>query len=131
MIDLDEGAPERDARGEVAGVNLEARAADIDRFPELPGPPELFGELRKRDRRRVLLNPASKVLNPLVVGHQLYGTMIVCDAMPVRGGTASSVTLSVTVKVALVAGGTSAGNVCGAAELGPLVEAEPSPQMNV
>jgi hypothetical protein len=34
----------------------------------------LFRELRKRNRRRILLDPASKFLNPQVVGHVPYGT---------------------------------------------------------
>ena len=69
LIQFEEGASERDASGEVGGVNLEAGAADVDGFLELPGAPELLGELRKSNRCRILLDPASKVVNARVVSH--------------------------------------------------------------
>jgi len=37
----------------------------------------LFGELRKRNRRRVLLDPASKFFNPRIIRHERYGIEIV------------------------------------------------------
>ena len=61
LIQFEESPSERDPRGQVAGVNGEAGAADVDRLLALPGPSELFGELRKRNRRRIRLDPASKI----------------------------------------------------------------------
>jgi len=69
LIELDEGAPERDARGEIARVDRETGAAGVDSFLTLPGAPQFFGELRKCNRRRILLDPASKIVDALVVGH--------------------------------------------------------------
>src|SRR2546428_9692133 len=69
LIQFEEGASERDASGEVGGGNLQAGAADVDRFLKLPGAPELLGELRKSNRRRILLDPASKVVDPRIVAH--------------------------------------------------------------
>jgi hypothetical protein len=50
-------------------MEMEARAADVDGFLVVAGAAALFGELGEGDRRRILLDPASKVINPLVVGH--------------------------------------------------------------
>jgi hypothetical protein len=37
----------------------------------------LLGQLRKRNRRRILLDPASKFFNPLVVRHaSFYGATV-------------------------------------------------------
>src|SRR5437868_1943834 len=69
LIELDEGAPERDARGKIARVDRETGAAGVDSFLTLPGAPQFFGELRKCNRRRILLDPASKIVDALVVGH--------------------------------------------------------------
>ena len=48
---------------------LEAGAADAHRLLKVAGPAMLLSELRKRNRRRILLNPASKVFNPRVFRH--------------------------------------------------------------
>jgi hypothetical protein len=37
----------------------------------------LFGKLRKSNRRRILLEPASKFFNPRVVRHERYGISMV------------------------------------------------------
>ena len=58
-------------------MELQPGAAGIDRFLILLRPPALFGELRKSNRRRILLDPASEVFYPLVVGHRPYGTTTV------------------------------------------------------
>ena len=50
---------------------LESCAAHINGSFEIPGTPVLFRELRKRNRRRILLDPASKVFNPGVLGHSI------------------------------------------------------------
>src|SRR5712691_10574540 len=99
LIQFEEGASERDASGEVGGVNFEAGLADVDRLLELPGAPELLGELRKSNRRRILLDPASKVVDTSVVAHgSAYGTTVTVPVVdPVRPFV--SVTIRVTVKV--------------------------------
>ena len=107
--ELDQRAAQRDAGREIAGMNREPGAADLDRFFVLPGAPAFFRELRESDRRRILLDPASKVVNARLVGHPRYGTVMVCDAVPVRGGVALSVTLNVTVNVVVRAGATGGG----------------------
>jgi hypothetical protein len=56
----------------------------------------LFGELRKRNRRRILLDPASKFFNPLIVGHEAYGTVTECVT-----GLLTRPRLSVTVNLTL------------------------------
>src|SRR4026207_689399 len=55
---------------------------------------------------------------------------MVCDAVPVRGGVALSVTLNVTVNVVVRAGGTGPAYVCVATGFVDTVWA-PSPQMKV
>ena len=57
-------AAERDASGEIARMPPKTGAARVDRFFELAVPAEFLGELRKRNRRRVILNPAPKVFQP-------------------------------------------------------------------
>ena len=52
----------------------QAVPADANGVLELGGTPMLFGKLRKRNRRRILLDPASKFFNPRVVRHERYGT---------------------------------------------------------
>src|SRR5438874_8616465 len=47
----------------------EAGAAGLNGFGELAGAAILLGELRERDRRRVLVDPASKVLDSGVLRH--------------------------------------------------------------
>ena len=69
-VQLDQRPPERHARGEIAGVNRETRTTDLDRFLELRRAPMLLGELRKRNRRRIFLDPASKVFYPRIISHQ-------------------------------------------------------------
>jgi len=42
-------------------MDVEAGAADVNRFLEHRGATQFFAELRKCDRRRVLLDPSSKI----------------------------------------------------------------------
>jgi hypothetical protein len=42
-------------------MNGEARAADVHRLLKHAGAPVLLSELRKRNRRRVLLDPSSEI----------------------------------------------------------------------
>jgi hypothetical protein len=95
LIQLEQRAAERDACGKIAGVYRETGAARLDRFFELTRPPEFLRELRKRNRRRILLDPASKVVDALIVGHRLYGVVMSFDALAVR--PTLSVTINVTV----------------------------------
>jgi hypothetical protein len=54
-----EGAPEGHARRDVRRMPLESGFARGNRVLELPCPPVLLGQGRKRNRRRVQLDPAS------------------------------------------------------------------------
>lgn len=103
LVELDERAAERDARGEITGMNGEAGAGHRDRLFVCAGAAALLGELREGDRRRVFLNPASKVFNPRKIGHG-YGTVTRFEKTPVRPRL--SVTVSVTVNEP------AAGNAC-------------------
>ena len=69
LAEIEQGAPERGAGGQVFGVEGQAGAADADGFLRATGAAELFGERRKRQRRRILLDPASQVFNPRAVRH--------------------------------------------------------------
>jgi hypothetical protein len=51
-------------------MDREAGAANVHRFLKLRRPPAFLGELREGDRRRVFLDPASKIVDALVVGHR-------------------------------------------------------------
>ena len=66
---FDQRAAERDARGQVGGMALEAGAAGLDRLVVAADAAELFGERRKRDRRRVREDPASQFLYPRIFRH--------------------------------------------------------------
>jgi hypothetical protein len=50
-------------------VDGEAGAADVHGFLELPGAPVFLGQLGEGNRRRVLLDPPSKIFQPLIDGH--------------------------------------------------------------
>ena len=60
-VEGDKGAPEREPGGDIARMAAETGRAHLDGLAERARPPVLFGELRKRNRRRVLANPASKI----------------------------------------------------------------------
>jgi hypothetical protein len=64
-----EGAAECHSGREVCRVLCEARLTHPDGFFAVSRAPVLFGQLRKRNRRRILLDPASKILNPRVIRH--------------------------------------------------------------
>jgi len=66
---LEESPSECDARGQKRRMLDEAGLANPDRFLAIAGAPVFLGKLRKRNRRRIPLNPASKVFNPWVVRH--------------------------------------------------------------
>jgi hypothetical protein len=55
----------------------EGGRVDANRVLVLPGAPVLLRELRKSNRRRILLDPASKFFNPRVVRHaSFYGATV-------------------------------------------------------
>ena len=64
---FDQRAPERHPRGQIGRMLVETGPGDFDGLFVLAGAAVLFGELRKRNRRRVLLDPASKFFNPRIV----------------------------------------------------------------
>ena len=62
----------------------QAVPANANGVLELACTPMLFRELRKRNRRRILLDPASKFFNPWVVRHERYGTATALRMVLVR-----------------------------------------------
>jgi hypothetical protein len=96
LSEFDERPAQRDARGQIARMDGEPGAADLDGFGMLPRPPVLLRELRERDRRRILLDPASKIFNPGIVGHQ-GATLMDLDALALT--PALSVTVRMTMKL--------------------------------
>jgi hypothetical protein len=76
-------------------MQAEACAADVGGLLVLSRPPAFLGELGEGDRRRVPLDPASKVIDPLTIGHCGYGTVTVEVVVPERPSV--SVTVNRTV----------------------------------
>jgi len=74
---LEQGTAKRNASGEICRVLRQAVPADANGVVELAGSPMLLGELRKCNRRRILLDPASKFFNPRIVRHARYGISMV------------------------------------------------------
>jgi hypothetical protein len=97
VSELDERPAQRDTRRQIARMNGEPGAADFDGLSMLPRPPVLLRELSERDRRRILLDPASKVFNPAVVHHQNAVTAMLLEMLALT--PALSVTVKVTMKV--------------------------------
>ena len=64
-----QGAAQRHSGGQIGGMPGQPRLADSDGFLAVASPSILFRKLRKSNRRRVLLNPASKIPNPRVIRH--------------------------------------------------------------
>ncbi len=69
LADFDQGAAQRDARGNIRGVPQQPRAASLDRVGEHAEAPVLLGESGEGDRRRVPLDPALQFLDSRRVGH--------------------------------------------------------------
>ena len=69
---FEQRAPECHASGQITGMDREPGSAGGDRIFVAARPPVLFGELGKRNRRRVLLDPASKFLYAGIVRHGVY-----------------------------------------------------------
>jgi hypothetical protein len=66
---LHQGTAERDTRRQIARVDREAIAAGVDSFSMATSAAIFLRKLRKRNRRRILLDSASKVFNPIVFRH--------------------------------------------------------------
>ena len=67
--ELEQCPTQRHPCGEIGRVLLKAGSRDFDRLFEIACSPVLFRELRKRNRRRILLDPASQFFYPRIVGH--------------------------------------------------------------
>ena len=70
LTGLDEGAPKRDAGGQVPRVLPEACTTDLDRLLEPASAAVLLGQLREGNRRRIPLHPSPEFLDPGVVWHK-------------------------------------------------------------
>jgi hypothetical protein len=66
---LEQGAAERHSRRLVSRVLGQTGLAHLDGFLAVTGTAVLFRKLRKSNRRRILVNPASKILNSRVIRH--------------------------------------------------------------
>ena len=77
IVDLDEGAAKRHACREIAGMDREPGAAGGDGVFVAAGPSIFFGQLCKSNRRRIRLDPASKLLDARIVWHDCKGRFMV------------------------------------------------------
>jgi len=92
LPDLQERAAQRDARRKIFRMNLEPAPTDVHRVVVSAGAPILLRKLRKRNRRRILLNPTSQITNSGVIRHPAervptggYGeTTIVLKVLEIR-----------------------------------------------
>jgi hypothetical protein len=66
---LEQGPTECHPRREIGWMLCQSRLAYPNGFFAVSRPPVLLGKLRKSNRRRILLDPASKVFNPRFVHH--------------------------------------------------------------
>ena len=69
LSEVQERPAERDPRGKITGMALEALPADVDGFLVPAEATAFFGKLCKCNRRRILFDPASKVVQSDVVRH--------------------------------------------------------------
>jgi hypothetical protein len=67
--ELEERPTQRDPGGQIRRMLRETGLADPDGLFTVASPPAFLGELRKSNRRRILLDPASKVLDSRVFRH--------------------------------------------------------------
>ena len=67
--ELDQRAREREACRGIAGMLRKTHATDANRLFVFTGAAVFFGQLRKRDRRGILPDPASKLLDAGDIGH--------------------------------------------------------------
>lgn len=83
LLEFDERAAKRHAGGKIRRMNLEARPAHVHGFLEHRGPAVFFGELRKSDGRRVLLDPSSQIVEARAITHRRG---LLCGDVLRRGG---------------------------------------------
>src|SRR5262245_46322290 len=69
---FDQRATEGDLRGQIPWMPRQPVAADRDRLLVIASASVLLGELCKRDRRRVLLDPAAQRFDARVLIHTLW-----------------------------------------------------------
>src|SRR5215467_803215 len=69
LVEFQKRSSQGDAGGVIRGMNGEPGARRVGGLPQLSRAAVFFGKLRKRNRRRVLLDSSSKALNTRVVGH--------------------------------------------------------------
>ena len=82
-------------------MDQQAGAAGVDGILPASGAPVLFGKLRKSNRRRIHLDPASKVVNAgRIVHRNVYGTDTLAVEMPTRPRLSVTVSFTVYVPVA-------------------------------
>jgi hypothetical protein len=96
---FEQGTPKRDASGQICRVLRQAVPADANGVLELTCTPMLFRKLRKRNRRRILLDPASKFFNPRIHHAGDYGTAIAIGLVTVVDIPLLSVTVNETLNV--------------------------------
>jgi hypothetical protein len=70
LPEIEKRAAKCGAGGKVFGVQGEAGAADGNGLLHATGASKFLGEWRKCERRRILLDPASKIVNPFTVRHR-------------------------------------------------------------
>ena len=66
---FEQGPTECDPRRQIRGVLSQTVLAHPNGLFAVTGPPVFLRELGKRNRRRILQDPASKILNPRVIRH--------------------------------------------------------------
>ena len=69
LLQLDQRTPERHPRREIPGVYGQAGTADVYGLLKLAGAAVFLGQLREGNRRRVLLDPSSKIFQSLIGCH--------------------------------------------------------------
>ena len=73
---FEQGPTECDPRREIRGVLSQTGLAHPNGLFAVTGPPAFLRELGKRNRRRILEDPASKILYPRVIRHALIITRV-------------------------------------------------------
>ena len=66
LLELDERTYKGHTRGNIGGMPRQTGATAMYGFVVIPRPAVFLGELREGNRRRILLDPASKLLEPRV-----------------------------------------------------------------
>jgi hypothetical protein len=73
---FEQGPTECDPRREIRGVLSQTGLAHPNGLFAVTSPPAFLRELGKRNRRRILEDPASKILYPRVIRHALIITRV-------------------------------------------------------